>query len=146
MKFLPILNAVGCGFLVVILVAQWKMSQELDKELRAARLAERNTHNEKIEVENRVTQLLADIDNLKATIDIMRKEADEAKKRIADGEVLANQLHTGLTFSLGNFEALELAVTERNARIAELNSSLAATRRRLDEAVERLKQAAATPR
>ena len=143
MKALPILNAVGCLFLVGFIVVQWNDGQKLQKKLNTALINERNTQNEKIEVEKRVFQLQSDVDNLKSSVDLMKAEAEEAKKKIADGELLAHQLHTGLTFNFAHFEALNTAIEQRNGQIESLNSSLVATRRRLDEAIEKLKQAGA---
>lgn len=145
MKALPIINAAGCLILIAFIITQWTTNQEQEKALRASRLAERNTLNGKIEAENRATQLQADIDNLKATLDLMRKEADEAKVKITDGEVLAQQLQTGLVFNAAHFDALNQGIADRDARITELTSSLVATRKRLDEAIEKLKQAAKQP-
>lgn len=143
LKVVPILNAVGCLFLVAFIIAQWKTGQDLQNELRAARLAERNVRNEKIEIEQQTFKLQADVDSLKAAVDSMRSEAEAAKKKTADDELLISQLGVGLNFSYVNFQALNQAVEERNSRIDQLNSSLVATRRRLDEAIEKLKQAGA---
>ena len=130
-------------FLVAFIIAQWKMGQDLQKDLRASRLTERNTSNAKVEIEKRTRQLQADVDNLKASVDLMRKEEEAAKKKIADGELLANQLNTGLAYSYANFDALDKAIQERNSRIVQLNSALSATRGRLDEAIAKLKEAGA---
>lgn len=150
MKALPILNAVGCLFLAAFIVVQWKQTQSLDKQLRASRLAERTVQNEKVEVENRVTQLLVDVDQLKGAVEEMKKELDEAKKKALQDEENLNFLHRGLTFNMAHFTNLEQAVAvrdqaiaERNARISELNGSIVATRKRLDEAIAQLKQAGA---
>jgi hypothetical protein len=143
LKALPILNAIGCIFLAGFIVFQWNSAQKIDKDLRASRLNERIVLNEKIEVEKRVVQLQTDVDNLKASIELMRTDEEIAKKKIADGEVLANQLHAGLSFSAAHFIAMDQAILERNARITELNSSLVATRKRLDDAITELKKAGA---
>lgn len=143
LKVLPILNAVGCLFLVGFVVVQWQDNQNLEKDLRAARLAERITQNEKIEVEQKVIALQTDVDSLKASIELMKKEADDAKKKIADGEELAGFLNRGIVYTSAYLQAMEKAVEERNARISELSGSLAATRKRLDDAVAELRKAGA---
>jgi len=150
LKALPILNAIGCLFLVSFIVVQWKETQSLDKQLRASRLAERTVQNEKIEVENRVTQLLVDVDQLKGAVEEMKKEIDAAKQKAVLDEENLNFLHRGLTFNLVYFTAFDQAladrdkaILERNARISDLNGSLAATRKRLDEAIAQLKLAGA---
>ena len=150
MKALPIFNAVGCLFLAGFIVVQWHSAQKLDKQLRASRLNERIVQNEKIEVEQRVVQLQTDVDNFKGVIELMKAEEEASKKKIADGELLANQLHTGLSFSSVHLTAMDQAITQQNARIteqnsriSELNSTLVATRKRLDEAVAKLKEAGA---
>ena len=143
LKALPSLNAAGCLFLAVFVVVQWHQSQQLDKDLRASRLNERNVQNEKVVVEQRVVQLQTDVDNLKASIEAMKAEAEVLKKKVQDGELLANQQHTGLAFSHAYFTAMDQAITQQNERISSLNSSLGATRKRLDEAIAELKKAGA---
>jgi chromosome segregation ATPase len=143
LKALPILNAAGCLFLAGFIVVQWNSAQKLDKELRASRLNERNVRNEKVEIEKQVVQLQTDIDNFKASIELMKAEEEALKKKVADGELLVNQQHTGLSFNYAYFTAMDQAITQQNARITELNSSLSATRRRLDDAITELKKAGA---
>ncbi|MBX3743464.1 MAG: hypothetical protein KF712_20935 [Akkermansiaceae bacterium] len=143
MKVLPILNAIGCLFLVGFIFIQWHDGQKLDKALRTARLSERNTQNEKVLVEQRVVQMQVDIDNLKGSIESLKAGEEMMKKEIESGKELAHHQHTGLSFAAAHLTALDQAVTERNARITELNSSLVATRKRLDEAIAELKKAGA---
>lgn len=143
LKVLPILNAIGCLFLVGFIIIQWNGSQKLDSALRDARLSERNAQNEKIQVEQRVVQMQVDVDTLKSSIESIRAGEEKLKKEIEDGKELVHLQHTGLTFSAAHLNALEEAVTERNARITELNTSLVATRKRLDEAIAELKKAGA---
>jgi chromosome segregation ATPase len=143
LKVLPILNAVGCVVLIGFIFVQWKDNQELTKKHRASLLAERKTQNEKVELEKRIFHLQADVDTLKGSIESMKIEAEAAEKKIADNEVLVNQLHTGLSFNLAYFTAMDQAIDERNARISALNDTLAAARKRLDEAIAELKKAGA---
>jgi chromosome segregation ATPase len=143
LKALPILNAVGCFFLVGFIVFQWNEGQKLEKDLRAARLAERNAQNEKVEVEQRAYQLQVDVDTLKGSIESMKAEAELVKKKTAEDALHLNLLHTGLAFNQAYFTAMDQAIAERNARISELNSALAAARQRLDAAIAELKKAGA---
>ncbi len=143
MKALPILNAIGCLFLVCFIFVQWHDGQKLDKALRTARLSERNTQNEKVLVEQRVVQMQVDIDTLKGSIESLKAGEVLLKKEIESGKELAHHQHTGLSFAAAHLTALDQAVTERNAKITELNSSLIASRKRLDEAITELKKAGA---
>ena len=150
MKVLPILNAIGCLFLVGFIVVQWKGAQVLDKQLRAAKLSERNIQNEKVEVEQRVIQLQVDVDTLKGSIESMKLEAEAAKKKISEHDELVQHLHTALSFNFAYFNAFDQAladrdkaIADRNSRISDLNTSLVATRKRLDEAIDELKKAGA---
>jgi len=130
-------------FLVGFIFVQWHDGQKLDKALRAARLSERNTQNEKVLVEQRVVQLQVDIDTLKGSIESLKAGEEMLKKEIEAGKEVIHHQHTGLSFSAAHLNALDQAVTDRNARIAELNSSLVATRKRLDDAITELKKAGA---
>jgi chromosome segregation ATPase len=143
LKILPIINAVGCLFLVGFIFVQWHDGQKLDKALRSARLSERNTQNEKVLVEQRVVQMQVDVDTLKGSIESLKAGEELMKKEIEGGKELAHHQHTGLSFAAAHLTALEQAVVERNATITELNASLVATRKRLDEAITELKKAGA---
>lgn len=143
MKVLPILNAIGCLFLIGFIFVQWHDAQKLDKDLRFARLSERNIQNEKVLVEQRVVQMQVDIDMLKGSIESMKAGEEVLKKEIETGKEVIHHQHTGLAFCSAHLVALEQAVTDRNGKITEMNSSLVATRKRLDEAISELKKAGA---
>lgn len=143
MKVLPILNAIGCLFLVGFIFVQWHDGQKLDKALRTAKINERNIQNEKVLVEQRVVQMQVDVDTLKGSIESLKAGEEQLKKEIASGKEVIHYQHTGLSFCSAYFIALEQAVVDRNAKITELNSSLVATRKRLDEAIAELRKAGA---
>ena len=143
MKILPILNAVGCVFLVGFIFVQWNESQRVKDDLHEARKNEIVAKNEKIEIEKRTNQLQMDVDGLKASVDSMRQATEKAEKDLLDKTAQADQLNTGLTQAQDQFKKWEDAIKERDAKIGELNIQLGATRKRLDEAITELKKAGA---
>jgi len=149
-RLLPILNAVGCAVLMVLVVIQWKGGQSLEDQLRDSRAQTASEMKGREDAEKHAVQLQSDVDGLKASIDSMRegsvrdrKTAEDAGKFASDkaGEVGA------LTINLGKAEeqlkVWEEAVKSRDEKLKELNDDLVATRQRLDEAIAKLKQAGA---
>lgn len=142
-KVLPILNAAGCLFLVGFIFVQWKGGQDLQSELHEARKNEILAKNEKVEIEKRTFQLQSDVDGLKASVESINKTAEEAEKALAEKSAQADALNTGLTQAQDQFKQWEEAIKARDAKIGELNTALVATRKRLDEAIAKLKEAGA---
>ena len=142
-RILPILNAVGCLALAGLVVVQWQKERALGQVLtrQNAELAENKSQAEKDR--KRVAALERDIEVLKETIDTTQKAADESAKSLVEREQNADRIDTELKAAREQLTLWEAALKARDERIVSLDANLAATRKRLDEAVARLKAAGA---
>ena len=149
-RLLPILNAIGCAVLMVLIVIQWKSGQSLEDQLRESREQTAAETKGREDAEKRAVQLQSDIDGLKASIDSMRegsvrdrKAAEDAGKFAADKAGEVGTLTLGLGKAQEQLKVWEEAVKSRDEKLKELDEDLVATRKRLDEAIAKLKQAGA---
>ena len=149
-RLLPILNAVGCLVLAGLILAQWHGGQTLEDQLRDARGRTSEAMNARLDAEKRVARLQSDIDGLKASIDAIRegserdrKAAEDAGKFAADKAGEVGILTIGLGKAQEQIKLWEDATKVRDEKLKEINESLVETRKRLDEAVAKLKQAGA---
>lgn len=146
-RFLPILNLVGCLLITGIIVAQWFKERELDARIQQANLQLASTREQLDAEKKRSSTLENDISQLKESIESTvraKKETEDAMaKMIAETESQAAAVATTHQSNLEQVKIWEKAIADRDARIRELNSSLAGTRERLDEAITKLKKAGA---
>lgn len=150
-RFLPILNLVGCLLITGIIFAQWLKERgldtrigELNKKLTVTREQHAAEKTRAAALENDVAQLK---ESLAATVQA-RKDADDAMGKLVaerDAQTAERNAQTaGLaTANQEQVKVWETAIAERDAKIRELNTGLAATRERLNEAIEKLKEAGA---
>lgn len=142
-RILPFLNAAGCLVLAGLALFQWGRERELDATLRTAEIELRDERAAHESEQKRAAGLEKDIGVLKESITALQATAEELGDAVAAKEAeLAESLAAGeaLTAKLAEWEQ---AVAARDAKLKELDTALTETRKRLDEAVERLKQAGA---
>lgn len=142
-RVLPILNAVGCLVLVGFIFLQWFGGQQLEKDLHESKSRAILEYNGRAEAEKRVAQLEGDIAGLKSALESLKTSADADAKALAEKTGEANALNTGFNQAQDQIKVWEEAVKTRDEKLKELNASLVSTRERLNEAVAKLKQAAA---
>ena len=143
-RILPVLNLIGCLAITGIIVTQWlrevrhnEKIERLDNELSDARaLAEAER--------KRADTLQGDVDQLKDSVESImqaRREAEEdMAARIAASDARVEETAKAAEEQIASWQK---AVADRDARIRQLDSQLAATRERLDEAIGKLKEAGA---
>lgn len=143
-RFLPILNLVGCLLITVVIVAQWFKERELvgriktiSQELVAAR-------EQTADAENRAVALERDVIQLKESIEATAQARKEAEEEAAKITTEHNEKMAALAIaSEEQVKTWQAAIAERDTKITELSDSLGATRKRLDEAIAKLKEAGA---
>jgi chromosome segregation ATPase len=142
-RVLPVLNAIGCLFLTGLVAVQWRKERSLNSDIAqlGGQLSDARRHA--ADEAARRAALERDIAVLKEAIESTQKAAETAASDLAAKQELADRLQTELTAAAQQVAAWEAALKERDARITRLNSDLAATRQRLDEAVAKLKAAGA---
>lgn len=132
---LRMLNAIGCLFLAGVIFTQWaKENRDVDTmtQLRSELAAAKDlAQTEKRHSDN----LERDIDVLKQSFEATRLAAAKAQKNSA-AAVMESQLATATE----QVESWKTSLADRDSRIHELENDLIATRRRLDEAIVRIKQ------
>lgn len=146
---LAMLNAAGCVVLAALLVVQWKKERVLDgriEELKASVVAEQDRH---AAARDRAEMLEREQEMLKGSIESMQQAAEDAGKVLAQREGRITELETQVVTLEKQVAALDAqlktwqeAVAKRDERIRALNADLTNARRRLDEAIAKLKAAA----
>jgi chromosome segregation ATPase len=143
-RVLPIVNLIGCILVTGVIIAQWLKERGLGT--RIENLTEQVAEaRDQVETEReRASALERDVAQLKEAVESTvqaRREAEETFTRtLGERDAQAAELATAAQQQV---QLWEKAIAERDERIRALNSDLAATRKRLDEAVAKLKAAAA---
>lgn len=148
--FLALANFLGILALAAVVTGQWLREKHLraDVSSRESRIVSLQT---KIaEIESRAAALESDITQLKEAVESSAAARVEAEKKLAELTATqatqitaATQATTAAEAAKDKIEEWRKAIDERDTRIKELNTALTATRARLDEAVAKLKAAAA---
>ena len=146
---LTLVNAAGCLVLALLLILQWYKVRTLDgriEELKAGVVAAQDQHAAAVE---RAEMLEREQAMLKESITSMQQAAEANGKLLAqrDGQVaeLESQgaaLKDRVAKLDEQLKTWQAAISQRDERIRALNADLTSTRRRLDEAIAKLKAAA----
>lgn len=142
-RTLTLLNTIGCLALTGLVVAQWCKERTIRGNLAETTFQLANAKDQAAEESQRRAALERDIAVLKETIEATQKAAETSAHDFAEKDALANGLQTQLTSAREQLAVWEAALKTRDERIHLLDSQLAATRKRLDEAIAKLKVAGA---
>ncbi len=132
-RSLPMLNAIGCLVLAAVVFSQWAKETRADAEAG------------KLRVEIAMAKDFAASENKRA-LDLERdiavlRESLEATYQMDAAKIAKSGLRESLADAHRQNESLKKSLADRDARIKQLEADLATTRRGLDEAVVRLRQA-----
>lgn len=141
-RVLILINSIGCVVLIALAVFQWAKERVLLKTLDVAQTEIAAANTKSIEQAQRQANLERDIALLKESVTSTQQAAESAARELGEKSTLAAALETDLKTAREQVTNWEAAVKARDERITTLTSDLAATRKRLDEAVARLKAAA----
>jgi hypothetical protein len=142
-RTLPILNAMGCLVLSGLIVAQWRKERVLDQSLTAARTGLLAAREQVAAEALRSAAFERDIGVLKEAVEATRMAAEAAGKSLVEKDEAAAALQLELGAVREQVVMWEAAVKARDERIRLLAADLATARKRLDEAIGRLKAAGA---
>ncbi|MEI6177035.1 MAG: hypothetical protein WCS43_09100 [Verrucomicrobiota bacterium] len=142
-RALPILNALGCLALTGLVVAQWMKERSIHKDLTVVTRQLADAKDETAKETQRRAILEHDIAVLKEAIESTQKAAESTTRELSEKSTLATGLQTELSAAREQVTQWEAAIKARDERIQSLTGDLAATRKRLDEAIAKLKAAAA---
>lgn len=143
-RFLPLLNLVGCILVTGVIFFQWRKEQGLDQRIRSISQELATSRDQTAVAEKRVLVLTGDVAQLKESIEATaaaRVLTEEENARIATEH--DEKMAAFATTAEQQVKTWQAAIAERDAKINELNSSLAATRSRLNEAISKLKEVGA---
>ena len=142
-RALTILNAIGCLVLTGLVVAQWMKERSIHEELTAVTRQLATARDETTREAQRRAVLERDIAVLKEAIESTQKAAESTTRELSEKTTLATGLQTELAAAREQVAQWEAALKARDERIQSLNGDLAAARKRLDEAIAKLKAAGA---
>lgn len=142
-RALPILNALGCLILTGLVVAQWMKERAIHEDLSAVTRQLATARDEVAKEAQRRAVLERDIAVLKEAIESTQKAAESTTRELSEKSTLAASLQTDLDAAREQVAQWESALKARDERIHSLTGDLSATRKRLDEAIAKLKAAGA---
>ena len=142
-RTLPPLNAIGCLALTGLVVAQWRKERSMHSELADTKAKLSLSLQQTDEEVKQRTALERDIAVLKETIESAQKAAESSTKDLVEKDGTVTRLQAELTAAREQITVWEAAMKTRDEQIRTLNDNLAATRKRLDEAIAKLKAAGA---
>lgn len=138
---MALVNAVGCLVLGLLLVLQWRKQLVLDEriqDLKAGVVAARDQFTAERE---RTEMLGSEQAMLKESIESLQKTAEASGKLLAERDCRIAALDAQVAALEAQLKPWEAAIGQRDARIRILGADLTNARRRLDEAIARLKAA-----
>ncbi len=142
-RVLPLINAFGCLVLTGLVVFQWSGQRASELTIRSLKSAAADSQLKAKEDAKRRAALERDIATLKESITAIQQSSESALQSAAEKEKTATQLQAELDAAREQLKLWDAAMQARDTRIKELDTALIATRKRLDEAIERLKAAGA---
>lgn len=132
------LNAIGCLILAAVVFTQWNKESRAEDTMTQLRVEVAAAKQLADSETKRAADLERDIAVLKQSFEATRLAAVAAQKSTGTSGIQGQ-----LDEARGQIETWKTSIATRDARIQDLESDLTATRRRLDEAIVKLKQAGA---
>lgn len=143
-RLLPLLNLAGCLILSALVISQWLKERDLGRQITGLSQQLVTTRNQYDAEKSRASALESDVAQLKECIESVaaaRKETEAAlAKMTAEHEAAVPAAQQTLQAQTALWEK---AIAERDTKLGELAATLTVTRERLDQAISKLKQAAA---
>lgn len=142
-RTLPLINAIGCLVLTGVVVVQWRRERAMNDDFAQTKARLSLSLQQTDEEVKRRTALERDIVVLKETIESAQKAAEVSTRDIVEKDRTVTQLQAELTAAREQVTVWEAAMKTRDEQIRTLDNNLAATRKRLEEAIAKLKAAGA---
>ena len=140
-RVLPILNAIGCLILSVLIVIQWQRERALNESLAKLKTELAAAHDLAAAETQRAADLARDITVLKDSIEATQKAAESSARLMEENAAQTAGLETEITAAREQLKTWEAAIAARDEKLRALDAQLTATRQRLDEAIAKLKEA-----
>ena len=140
-RVLPILNAIGCLVLTGVIVIQWQRERAAGESLAKFKTELAVAHDLAATETQRAAGLERDITVLKESIEATQKAAEESAHLMEEKSTQTAGLETEITAAREQLKIWETAIAARDEKLRALDAELTATRRRLNEAIAKLKEA-----
>lgn len=137
------INAVGCMILVAFIVVQWREEYAAGRELARLRISLAESNAKVAEETARCMVLERDLKVLKEAAEQSGKAVESGKSAVMSKDARIAELEVALKQAGGDVGKWQAAIAQRDDRIRKLEADAAEARRRLNEAVNKLKAAGA---
>lgn len=132
-------NATGCLMLVALIVAQWRAEHLAGKEMAGLRISLAEVSARAVEETARCAALERDLRVLKEAAEQSGKAVESGKSVVETKDARIAELEAVLKQAGGDVVKWQAAIAQRDERIRKLEAELNDARRRLNEAVTKLK-------
>lgn len=137
------INAIGCLVLVALVVVQWRGEYVSGRELAGLRVSLAEANAKAAEETARCVALERDLQVLKEAAEQSGKAVESGKSVAMTKDARIAELEAALKQAGGDVGKWQAAIAQRDDRIRKLEAEVAEARRRLNEAVAKLKVAGA---
>lgn len=137
------INAVGCLALVALIVVQWRGEHAADRDMAVLRTSLMEADAKAAEQSARCAALERDLQVLKEAAEQSGKAVESGKSAAMSRDARIAELEAALKQAGGDVGKWQAAIAQRDERIRKLEVELSEARRRLNEAVAKLKAAGA---
>jgi chromosome segregation ATPase len=137
------INAIGCLLLVALVVVQWRGEYVLGREVAVLRTSLAEANAKLAEETTRCVALERDLQVLKDAAEQSGKAVESGKSSAMTKDARIAELESALKRAGGDVDKWQSAIAQRDDRIRKLDAELNEARRRLNEAVAKLKAAGA---
>ena len=138
---LTLVNAAGCLILGLLLILQWHKERALDDRIQDLKVSLVAAQDQHAAARERAEVLESEQQMLKESIESLQKAAEASGKLLAERDAQIATLETQVAALNEQLKTWQSALTLRDERIHSLNTDLTNARRRLDDAIAKLKAA-----
>jgi chromosome segregation ATPase len=140
-RVLPILNTIGCLILSALILIQWQRERAAGASLAKLKTELAAAHDLAAAKTQRAADLARDIAVLKESIEATQKAAEASARLMEEKTTQTASLEVEISTAREQVKTWETAIAARDEKLLSLAAELTATRKRLDEAIAKLKEA-----
>ena len=142
-RVLPILNTIGCLILSALILIQWQRERAFNESLAKLKTELAAAHDLAAAETQRAADLARDIAVLKESIEATQKAAESSARLMEEKTTQTASLEVEISTAREQVKTWETAIAARDEKLLTLAAELTATRKRLDEAIAKLKETGA---
>ncbi len=138
---LALVNAAGCLVLGLLLILQWRKELSLVERMQVLKADVMAARDQHAAARERAQMLDGEQQLLKQSIMSLQQAAEATARHLAERDAQVAELTARSVTLDAQIKTWQAAISQRDERIRALGADLTAARRRLDEAVAKLKAA-----